>query len=263
MKKCTKKEENRFFCPILYIEGDFEGVIYIWNLYFDQFVIYINKYRYVIVFVAILLLFIGLFIPKENKNSISVLSSEVLVDVEEEIINKKIMVDIKGAVVNPGVYELDDNSRVNDIILKSGGLLENADTSFINLSKELSNEMVVIIYTKDEISEMLEGDTSIKVVYKECICPDLGNDACVDVNNFESNVNSNGFITEDVSSLKVSINSASLSMLMTLTGIGESKALAIIDYRNIKGGFNSLEELMNVSGIGQSTYDKIKDNISL
>lgn len=170
-------------------------------------------------------------------------------------IKKLISVDIKGAVVNPGVKTLEKGSTVNDLILESGGLLDTADTSTINLSKILNNEMVIIVYTKDEIKEMRSGSTSVKVVEKQCICPVLENNACIDnsFTNIEEDSNQTG---------KISLNNASKEELMTLTGIGSQKADAIIEYRK-QNKFTKLEDLINVKGIGQATFEKIKDNLTL
>ena len=141
---------------------------------------YIKKYIWVI-----LVIFVLLFLFIANSSNEEVVLEEQLKEkeVEEPIIqeeNKKIKVDIKGAVNNPGVYEVLENSRVSDAINISGGLTKDADTSTINLSKIIFDEMVIIIYTKDEIAEMLKGDTSIKYIEKECICPKLENDACIE-----------------------------------------------------------------------------------
>lgn len=225
---------------------------------------YIKKYIWVI-----LVIFVLLFLFIANSSNEEVVLEEQLKEkeVEEPIIqeeNKKIKVDIKGAVNNPGVYEVLENSRVSDAINISGGLTKDADTSTINLSKIIFDEMVIIIYTKDEIVEMLKGDTSIKYIEKECICPKLENDACIEdkienVPNDKSNSSNND---SSPSNNKVSLNKASLDELMTLDGIGEKKAQAIIDYRN-KNGFKSIEEIMEVDGIGSTTYEKIKDRLTL
>lgn len=225
---------------------------------------YIKKYIWVI-----LVIFVLLFLFIANSSNEEVVLEEQLKEkeVEEPIIQeekKKIKVDIKGAVNNPGVYEVLENSRVSDAINVSGGLTKDADTSTINLSKIIFDEMVIIIYTKDEIAEMLKGDTSIKYIEKECICPKLENDACIEdkienVPNDNSNSSNND---SSPSNNKVSLNKASLDELMTLDGIGEKKAQAIIDYRN-KNGFKSIEEIMEVDGIGSATYEKIKDRLTL
>ncbi len=202
----------------------------------------------IIVYVIVILIFIFScsYIYFNNKEY-------VIENTNSESIKKIISVDIKGAVVSPGVKQMEAGDTVNDLIEKSGGLSDNADTSIINLSKELTNEMVVIIYTKDEINEMKNGNTSVKIVDKECICPVIENDGCNDLPNFvEIENNSN----------KISLNNASKEELMTLTGIGETKADAIIEYRNNKK-FETIEEITKVKGIGQSTFEKIKDNLTI
>ena len=181
--------------------------------------------------------------------------------IEEEIeTEKSLSIDIKGAVKNPGVYELKDGSVVKDAIDVSGGLLESANTEHINLSKKIVDEMVIIIYTNEEIQEMTEGSTSVKVVDKECICPKIENNACIDNNNKYANISSE--INQSTSN-KISLNNASKEELMTLNGIGESKANAIIEYRNNNGLFKQIEDITNVKGIGNSVYEKIKDRLTL
>ena len=98
-----------------------------------------------------------------------------LLEEKEEIVEiaSTIRIDIKGAVNNPGVYELDKNSRVLDAIEKSGGFLESADTSTINLSKKLEDEMVIIIYTREEINAFKENDIRENKVENTCICPKI------------------------------------------------------------------------------------------
>lgn len=171
-----------------------------------------------------------------------------------EVINKSIKVEIKGSVNKPGVYELNSNSRVEDLIKKSGGLTRDSDISIINLSKKLEDEMVVIIYNKDEIREMIRGNTSIKYIERECVCPILENDGC-----FSNYLTNKDEIVNDTG--KVSLNTATIEELLTLPNIGESKAKDIIKYREEHGGFNNIEEIMNVKGIGKSTFEKLKDYI--
>ena len=219
---------------------------------------YLKKYRYIIL--SGLLIIVFLFF---NKNSDEIeLTSDLSLEIKEEVTEEipkeeKIKVDIKGAVKNPGVYEINSNGRVADAIAISGGLTNDADTSIINLSKNLTDEMVIIIYTKEEVAEMLKGTTSIKYIEKECICPKIENDACID------NVIDNKPDTNTSNEQKVSLNSATIDELMQLSGIGEVKAKAIIAYREENGGFKSIEELLEVNGIGESTFNKIKDQLSL
>ena len=219
---------------------------------------YLKKYRYIIL--SGLLIIVFLFF---NKNSDEIeLTSDLSLEIKEEVTEEipkeeKIKVDIKGAVKNPGVYEINSNGRVADAIEISGGLTNDADTSTINLSKNLTDEMVIIIYTKEEVEEMLKGSTSIKYIEKECICPKIENDACID------NVIDNKPDTNTSNEQKVSLNSATIDELMQLPGIGEVKAKAIIAYREENGGFKSIEEFLEVNGIGESTFNKIKDQLSL
>ena len=219
---------------------------------------YLKKYIWIVIIVLLLVIFIIL-----NKDDEEIQLEEEIIKIEEnvleeeKIVSKIVKVDIKGAVKNPGVYEVEEGSRVSDVIEISGGLTNEADTSVINLSKNVVDEMVIIIYTKDEINEMKQGSTSIKYIEKECICPKLENDACIE--NIIDNVPDNN---SSSTSGKISLNNASLDELMTLDGIGEKKAQAIIEYRK-KHSFKSIEEILEVDGIGTATYEKIKDRLTI
>ena len=101
-------------------------------------------------------------------------------NIKEEA-NKKIKIEIKGAVNSPGVYELEDNSRVIDVINVAGGLTENADTSLINMSKKITDEMVIIIYTREEIENYNNSKIKTEYIYIEVpSCPDKVNNACIE-----------------------------------------------------------------------------------
>lgn len=179
---------------------------------------------------------------------------------DEEVI-ESVYVDIKGAVNQPGVYEIEASKKVIDVVQLAGGFAEQADTSLVNLAKKVSNEMVIIIYTSEEVKKATEGDAIAKIVDNQCVCPQIKNDACINTDtssNFSSS--SSG---EDSSTQKVNLNTATLEELQTLSGIGESKAKAIIEYRETNGFFQSIEELMEVSGIGESLYEKVKNNITV
>ena len=218
---------------------------------------YLKKYIWIILIILLLVI----FLIKDKEDNIEeeiVKNEEINLEKNVDTTISKIKVDIKGAVKNPGVYEVEENSRVSDIIDISGGLTNEADTSVINLSKNVVDEMVIIIYTKDEINEMKKGSTSIKYIEKECICPKLENDACIE-NSIDNIPDNNSNSTNG----KISLNSASIDELMTLDGIGEKKAQAIIEYRNKNGGFKSIEEILEVDGIGSATYEKIKDRLTI
>lgn len=225
--------------------------------------IYIKKYyRKAITILGplIILIIIGYLITIKNKEPIDVVDELLINDQTIDPKNSNdIKVNIKGAVVNPGVYNFENGERVIDAIEKSGGLLENADTSVINLSKNLFDEMVIVIYTYDEVQAMKGNNVLIQYVEQECNCPKLENDACL-VNNDKSNNNSNG---NSITNQKVSLNTATIEELQTLTGIGSSKAMSIIKYREEHGNFTKIEDIMNVTGIGEKVFEKIKDNITV
>jgi competence protein ComEA len=232
---------------------------------------YIEKYKLIIFLISSIVVLISLtiYIYFKNKSvdeieQVELIEEEKVAEIEEEKeeIIEKIRVDIKGLVKNPGVYEVVVDSRVIDVINKAGGLKSGANTEYINLSKKVKDEMVIIIYSNSDVEKFKETDKQIIYIEYECVCPDNKNDACINENDV---VNTNGTKGEssEIIDDKVSINKATLEELMTLNGIGESKAKAIIEYRNQNGEFKNIEDIMNVSGIGELAYSKIKDNIKL
>lgn len=200
-------------------------------------------------------------LSREEDNNDIILENEVKEEVvaekKEEVI-EKVKVDIKGAIKKPGVYELDSNSIINDVIKLAGGLKTNASTKYLNLSKKILDEMVINIYTESEVKKMKEPVDVCEVKDQDLTNCD---DATIIVTNPDSNKEISN--SNEVVDYKVSINDGTKEELMTLSGIGEVKAQAIIDYRNKNGKFSKIEDLMNVSGIGESTYNQIKDNIKL
>lgn len=178
-----------------------------------------------------------------------------------EVILENYKVDIKGAVKNPGVYELKIGTRIIDVIKRAGGLNSNADTSVNNLSKYIEDEMVIIIYTKEEVNnfdkilEEQKNNENLCINYNGVV----NNDSCTNIFDEKDN-NENSNLEVDT---KISLNTASLELLMTLPGIGESKAESIINYREKEGSFEKIEDIMNISGIGESTFEKIKDYITV
>ena len=217
---------------------------------------FIKKYKYYILIIIFLLL-IPIFLSLNTSNVKAKKSVNNIVKETKEEVKDKIKVDVKGAVNLPGVYELDSDSRVIDAINLAGGLREDADISLINLSKKLNDEMVIIIYTSYEIYEYNLSKVKTEYVYIEVNnCPDKINDACIkEYDESSSNESSN-------KSLLVNINTASIDELTKLSGIGESKAKSIIEYRN-KNKFESIEDIKNITGIGDSLYEKIKDSITI
>lgn len=141
--------------------------------------------------------------------------------------NKSVVVDIKGQVVSPGVYTLSYESRVLDAIGMAGGLLPSADGRVLNLAAKLTDEMVIYV-------------------------PKVGETAPIIKNSPASST------TNSQEASLVNINTADLTQLMTLSGIGPSKANAILSYREEHGLFNSIEDMKEVTGIGDLTFENIK-----
>ncbi len=179
-------------------------------------------------------------------------------------VSNKLIVDIKGEVKKPGVYYLDKGKRVIDVVNKAGGFTIDADSSANNLSKKIFDEMVIVIYSKDEIRDFVHTKENEAIVEERCISDIVSNNSCYTVSK-DSKTNDKITSSKNNSSSEkklVSINDATLEELMTLSGIGESKAKAIIEYRS-KKKFNTIEELKEVSGIGDSLFEKIKGNITV
>ena len=234
-----------------------------------------------IIFVSFLLFCLAGFFAfsiihnKFNAETDVVLEQNIVSEPKEEKLEDKevektfIRVDVKGAVNNPGVYELEYGSRVIDAVNVSGGFREDAYTRYLNLSKKLEDEFIVLINTVSEIDEM--KSESLPIVKETPICEVISN-VCTNeektITNSEMEKTKENTITsnntnnpnEETSSL-ININTATLEELSTLEGIGESKAKAIIEYRLQNGPFESIEDIQKVSGIGEKAYEKIKDSI--
>ncbi|MFD2133612.1 helix-hairpin-helix domain-containing protein [Pseudogracilibacillus auburnensis] len=150
-------------------------------------------------------------------------------EVEAEQLDTSIIVDIKGEVQKPGVYEVDQHVRVSDAISIAGGFTEDADQTQMNLAQRVHDEMVIIVPKEGEeiIAVSTPGETT----------------------------------TTDEDRNKIRINQATLEEIQTLNGIGPKKAQAIIDYREEHGSFQSVEDLIEVNGIGEKTVENMKESI--
>lgn len=154
---------------------------------------------------------------------------------DEKIENKisKIKVHITGEVLKQGLIELDEGSRIADAINEAGNITEFADLSKVNLAYELSDgQKVYIPSIKDETEEYISESAGESVLEDE-----------------------------DVKDGKININTADIDLLQTINGVGESLASKIIDYRKQNGKFKSIEDLKNVSGIGDKKFEDIKDKV--
>ena len=153
---------------------------------------------------------------------------------EEADLEETIFVDVCGAVQKPGEYELPAGSRIFQAIALAGGLTEEAESRLINQAEVLADGQQIRIYTREE-SENQE------------IAAAAGQNAGV----------------QGAAGAKINLNLADKKVLMTLQGIGEAKAEAILAYRQEKGGFSSVEELMQVEGIKDKLYEKLKDKVTV
>lgn len=143
---------------------------------------------------------------------------------------KTMIVDVKGAIKTSGVYEVEADNRVVDVIEKAGGFSKKADKKQINLAKQVRDEMVIYVPKKGE-----------------------------DIKAGGGIAQSSGSKQQEV----IPLNTAKATELQELPGIGPQKSKAIIDYREEHGSFNKVEDLLNVTGIGEKTLEKLKDKLRL
>ena len=141
-----------------------------------------------------------------------------------------ILVDVKGAVQQPGLYQLEVTARVNDAILAAGGLAKDADPKSVNLAQKLTDEAVVYVATQGEDITVLSPPVT-------------------SVSNQEPN--------------KVNINTATEAELQTISGIGAKKAADIIAYRESNGLFKTVDDLNKVSGIGNKSLEKLRAYVTV
>lgn len=173
----------------------------------------------------------GLFSKKEESvEGTTVVETTMLVEKTEVSTTQEtvIFVDIKGAVKNPGVYQMKVGDRVKDALDAAGGLTEEADSQKVNLAKRLEDQMVIVVpKVGEEAEEIPAGETR----------------------------------NEATKEGKVNINTATVEELKTLKGVGEKKAEAIIEYRKKNGSFQTKEDLMKVRGIGKKLFESFQERI--
>lgn len=202
----------------------------------------INKNKLVIGLIVIVLIFSAIVYVVSNNNEESYegiyLNSQELEEVAnvEEI--EKIKIHIIGEINNPGIYELDIGSRIQDAIISAGGTNINADLDKVNLAYELEDgQKIKIPSIFDEQTAYIYNDSGENVLVQD--------------------ENSSQI------SKKVNINKATETELQEINGVGPSLAQKIITYRNENGKFKSIEDLKNVSGIGEKKYEIIKEYVSI
>ena len=182
--------------------------------------------------VLLLLVGVGVLFPKKEESveetivvETTMLAEKTEVSTTQEAV---IFVDIKGAVENPGVYQMKVGDRVKDALEAAGGLTEEADSQKVNLAKRLEDQMVIVVPKVGEEAEEIPAGATSKEEAKEG---------------------------------KVNINTATVEELKTLKGVGEKKAEAIIEYRKKNGSFQTKEDLMKVRGIGKKLFESFQERI--
>ncbi|MCQ8263609.1 helix-hairpin-helix domain-containing protein [Streptococcus suis] len=168
----------------------------------------------------------------EQASSSQEQTEETSTEESEEL--SQLVVDVKGAVVKPGLYTLEAGARVNDAVEAAGGLTSQADPKSINLAQKLSDEAVVYVASKDENISVVASTTASSAMSQE-----------------EKNSN------------LVNLNTATETDLQTISGIGAKRAADIIAYREANGGFKSVDDLNNVSGIGDKTMESIRPYVTV
>ena len=215
------------------------------------------KQKKIIAIILIILVVIAYyyFYLRDTTEEISNQDLEVNNTQENNQPNETIVVHVSGAVNIEGIVELDSGSRIANAIEKAGGIKENADMTDINLAYPLEDGMKIYIPTKEETEANKNNENTPAESYVTA--------ASGGVNSKEATNSTSSSSTSDTTSKKVNINTATQEELDTLPGIGPSIAAKIIDYREQNGKFNSIEEIKEVSGIGEAKYEKIKDSITI
>lgn len=204
----------------------------------------VKKYAKTVLFPGIVCIGILYFILQQNDSSgetfeITTIPQEQIEqsntnEIAEEPMVSTVMVDVKGAVHYPGVYELTAEERIIDAIQLAGGYTEEANSNGINHAQKLLDEMVIYIPKKGEDVETMTTGQVVQVA-----------------------------TTSNTTSSLINLNKADETQLTTLPGIGPSKAQAIISYREEHGAFKSIEDLKNVTGIGDKTFERLKEFIEV
>lgn len=203
--------------------------------------------------ILIILLIIGLityyyFYNQNNTEEINNENLEISNNETTEEKEEKIIVHITGAVNKEGIVELETGQRVADAIEKAGGAKENADIKNINLATVLEDGMKIHIPTIEETQELKNNQNEENTIEQN-----------TNIQITEGTINTNIKTKQE----KININTATEEELDTLPGIGPSTASKIIEYRTKNGKFKSIEEIKEVSGIGDAKYEKIKDLIGI
>ena len=202
-----------------------------------------TKKQIIIIVITIIIIAILFFLyNKMNIEDKEIIIDNVLVEnnVEAKTEKNVLIVHITGEVNNPGIVKLEEESRIEDAIIAAGGLTQNADITNVNLAYMLEDGIKIKIPSKLDLED------------EDIIIENSGENIIKEESNKYSSKNKT-----------ININNANLDDFKTLPGIGESLATRIIKYREENGKFKNIEDIKNVSGIGDNKYEQIKDLISV
>lgn len=213
-----------------------------------------NKVIIVIICIIIIIFLCVFFYTRSNLeneytelDNYNMLQNETNIEQEQEDISK-IFIHVTGAVNNEGVVEIKEGSRIADAVDAANGFTEDADISQINLAYQLEDGQKIYIPRIND--EKINGEE--KVLKKEYITDEAGDDIIIE--DETSNIKSK----EDE---KININTAEQSELEEIPGVGKATAQKIIEYRELNGKFKTIEDIKNVSGIGDSKFENMKEKI--
>ena len=195
----------------------------------------LNKLSYFIKNVSIVVLMIGagIILTACDDSKEIMINEETIEESHEYTENKNhIYVYLSGEVESPGVYKLENEARLDQAIELAGGMTKNAQKEYLNLAETVYDGQQIHILSKKEYKKSQEQDTDI-------------------VQNTDSD------------NALININTATPEELQSLSGVGETRAKAIIEYREKNGKFQTIEDIKNVSGIGDSTFENIQNDITV
>ncbi len=212
----------------------------------------IAKKKVIMIVAAVIIAILGYFFfiqsetkPVENDPFFAETEQEDSEDVQDKVEEPEppaiMKVDVKGAVGTPGVFIAQPGDRVIDMIAAAGDFTKEADLDKVNLAQLVEDQMVIYVPRVGEEDVELPN-----------IVPSSSGSAVNMTGNSDA---SNG--------QQVNLNTATQAELETLSGIGPSKAIAIIEYRDTTGKFQQIEDLKNISGIGDKTFEKLRDSVTV
>ena len=201
-----------------------------------------ESYRYQLLILVAVLGLVGAWLmkrpaeaPDQIEQTMAIGSTSSAVMSTASSVGGKVCVDVKGAVRHPGIYKLKGGSRVNEAVAAAGGIMDNADMKQVNLAKQLADQEVVYV--------PVNGET-------------MPGTSAVGTTNVSSASSASGAAI-------INLNTATKEQLCQITGIGDKKADLILQYREQHGQFKSVDELKQVSGFGDKTVEKIKDQLAV